>query len=92
MTHNPTICLKLLPRVVGDAVGDEHDQVPARARVADGLAQDAHAEDELVPVQQRDVGLLRRRRRRRPAEQRRRGEGGHEGQGQPGRRRRPHRG
>jgi hypothetical protein len=64
-----------LPRVLGDAVGDEHDHVPARAGVAEGLAEDPHAEDELVAVQQRDVGLLRRRRCRHGEQQRRRDEG-----------------
>jgi hypothetical protein len=43
--------LEELPRVLRDAVGDEHDHVAPRADVADGLAQDAHAEDELVPVE-----------------------------------------
>jgi hypothetical protein len=41
----------------GDAVGDEHGHVASRAGVADRLAQDTYAEDELVPVEQRDVGL-----------------------------------
>ena len=79
--------LEEVPRVLGDAVGDEHDHVAPRAGVADGLAQDAHAEDELVAVQQRDVGLLRRRQR--PGEQRHRDEGG--GQEGPPARRRSHR-
>ena len=85
--------LEELPRVLGDAVRDEHDEVAACAGVGDGLPEDAHAEDELVPVQQRHVRLLRPRRGRHPAaangQQGRRGEeGGPEPQ--PGRRR-PHR-
>ena len=48
LRQNRYAYLEELPRVVGDAVGDEHAQDPARARVADGLALDAHAEAELV--------------------------------------------
>ncbi|BAS79849.1 Os02g0624700, partial [Oryza sativa Japonica Group] len=87
--YKPRTYLEQLPRVLGHPVGDEHHEVAAGVRVADGLAEDPHAEDELVPVQQRHVRLVLGRRRRRPATGRQHGRRDEERGPEPYPRRRP---